>query len=326
VNGSQRYFDPTRTPGAPAGDDQDEMRTHRMLDERTVEAVLAGRSLPEGREELHDLAAFCADVRATFDGAPAPAPSDELAAFIAAGTAAEPTPLTRRTSRMRAQTLRRVVVTKLATAGLLAKAGMAVAATATVVGGVGAAGALPTPAQDAFDRAVGNEARADLPEEAGFGQDVSTDARDGGVDGGEISDEARARAEERRDDDGGNGEVDATEAGSERGLENARERTADTPARVPDETPVGRPAEGENRAPETTPNGQEIPAGPPAAGDEGDLDAAGTPPEGTPGGQPEGTPAGPPDGVNEGEQPDEAPPSGTPGGPPSGTPNYQSHP
>lgn len=97
-------------------------------------------------------------------------------------------------------------------------------------------------------------------ENAAFGQSVAEDAKDGGVDGQEISDRARARAEERRD------------AGQANRPENAG-----PPAGAGSQSQAGLDAAND------TPAGGNIPAfvpGGPEAGDEAGK------PAGTPGGRP----------------------------------------
>ena len=139
---------------------------------------------------------------------------------------------------------RKLIIAKLAALGVVVKAGAAGAAVAVTAAGVGVTGQLPPPAQDAFDRIVqqddaeedeGDELEvldeddslevddsveaddtdyAGGPPEGSFGERVSQDATgesDGepGVDGQEISAEARERAEQRREERRGEGAADA---------------------------------------------------------------------------------------------------------------------
>lgn len=98
------------------------------------------------------------------------------------------------------------VLTKLAAAGLATKAAAGGAAVVVAASAAGAADALPEPAQEAFDRitveeTVEVEDTAEAAGDAGaddadanFGERVSEDAKDGGVDGCEIARAASGRA------------------------------------------------------------------------------------------------------------------------------------
>jgi hypothetical protein len=146
------------------------------------------------------------------------------------------------------------IAAKLAGAGL-AKAGAGLTMAAMSVTGAGAAGVLPEPAQNGVATVIEAVSPLDIPggkgeekkkdvaeadpveaeenEEANenenndFGERVSADAQDGGVDGSVISEEARERAEERR----------AQNAGTT-GLDRARETKA--APHVPASVPAGR--------------------------------------------------------------------------------------
>jgi hypothetical protein len=88
--------------------------------------------------------------------------------------------------------------------GMKASAGIAVAVAS--IGTAGAAEVLPDPAQDRFDTVVESVTDNERPspdpanQNTEFGQRVSDDARDGGVDGVEISDEARQLGDQHRPD------------------------------------------------------------------------------------------------------------------------------
>jgi hypothetical protein len=64
-------------------DDYDEMQTQPLMDEQTMESILAGRS-PSGRPELDELASFVTEVRSVAS-APPPKVGAELAAVLAGG-------------------------------------------------------------------------------------------------------------------------------------------------------------------------------------------------------------------------------------------------
>jgi len=166
-------------------------------------------------------------------------------------------------------------------AGKIAAGGLAVAMATT--GALAGTGNLPAPAQTAVSEALGNigvnipsgddalenvEASVDADldvdvdgdtaepnDNSAFGQEVAADAKDGGVNGQEISEKARAMAEQRKaagqanrpshagtDSDGADASGEAgppADAGSESqtGLDTAR----NTPAgdKVPSSVPVG---------------------------------------------------------------------------------------
>jgi hypothetical protein len=95
---------------------------------------------------------------------------------------------------------------KLAGLSGTAKAAAGIAVATASLATAGATGSLPDPVQDRFDGVV-ETVTGDHPpapggpgENADFGDRVSDDAKDGGVDGGEISEEARSRGEEHRPD------------------------------------------------------------------------------------------------------------------------------
>lgn len=107
-------------------------------------------STPEGRPELAELAASIADVRAVAHGSTAPQPSAALSARLAQpslGVSVGSAPESRRGITK--------MVTSFAGLGLATKLAAATAVLALGLTGVGAAGALPGPAQDAFDGVVG---------------------------------------------------------------------------------------------------------------------------------------------------------------------------
>lgn len=108
-----------------------------------AQQLLSGAT-PEGHPELSALAASIADVRRDAAQVPAPQPSFALAAQLAHPTPGASTPLRRERKR----------ATPIARFGLAAKIAAAVGVLALGFLGVGAAGALPGAAQDAFDDVV----------------------------------------------------------------------------------------------------------------------------------------------------------------------------
>lgn len=138
----------------------DEMHSHPVLDDDAIEATLAGR-VPAHRPDLTLVAAFATEVRTAFEEGPAPRVGDALARLfdtgLAPAAADAPTIATvsdrpgedparrRRRSRMVA-TVFGTIIGKVAIAGVAA---------ASVVGGMGAMGALPDPAQSVVSRLAG---------------------------------------------------------------------------------------------------------------------------------------------------------------------------
>jgi hypothetical protein len=82
-------------------------------------------------------------------------------------------------------------LSRLASLSLRTKVVTGLVATMTGLTGVTAAGALPDAAQARVESAIESITPIDFPDHPGFGQDVAEDAQDGGVDGPEISDDAR---------------------------------------------------------------------------------------------------------------------------------------
>ena len=135
--------------------------TDTQLDQLLDGVAVAGSPLVEFVEGLRADAA-----------APAPPPTAALAEVLSAGVVGADVPgasfaaatppagiLTRGilTFRGQARNVTRVLVTKFAALGLLAKAATAGAAVTVAASGVGAAGGLPPSAQMAFDDLVGRE-------------------------------------------------------------------------------------------------------------------------------------------------------------------------
>ena len=169
-----------------------------------------------------------------------------------------------------------------------AKAAFGVGIAAASVTAAGAAGALPGPAQDAVAAAVEAATPFSLPDgaadQAEFGERVSTDATDGGVDGKEISDEAKENGDAHRADAAkGAGQPDEP---GQNGLDQAN--TTPAAGHVPTSLPGGKPSSTGLDAAAGTPAGDHLPSSigqpettPPAdAGSQSSsgLDAAGTTP------------------------------------------------
>jgi hypothetical protein len=194
----------------PAGDYDHEMTASRRIDTDTAEGLLAGRAVAD------DLEPLVLVVHAYRDASRRPVPpSRELAARMAAGAFGGTTARRRpadeipnhrglpaaatwrwRRARMAVLSGLATAAAKLATLSTAAKVGAGVTVALVGIGTAGAAGALPEPAQDRFDTVVESVTGDPTPgpdENAEFGQRVSEDARDGGVDGQQISEEARLR-------------------------------------------------------------------------------------------------------------------------------------
>lgn len=196
------------------GDYLGEMHARGRIDDATAEAVLAGRAAAPELATLTGMLAACRRV------ADRPVrPRGELAARLASGgfggdgadhpRTARVDDGGRHRGRLRGADTRRCRRMHMRLA--VAAGGLAVAATG--VGSAGFAGVLPDAAQDRFETVVesvtpytfprqsdeadrGTEDRnpetpGNAEDGAEFGEQVREDARDGGVDGDEISDRAR---------------------------------------------------------------------------------------------------------------------------------------
>lgn len=191
---------------SPFGDYTSEMNTPRQIDDATAETLLRGGPVDA---ELWPLARA---VRAYREVGRQPIePSGELATRIATGVFTPPAeergvltaPISRwRRIRMAILTGLAAATAKVAGMSAAAKAAAGLSIAAASMGTAGFAGALPDPVQDRFDTVVEtvkpDQAPASPDENAEFGERVSEDAKDGGVDGEEISEEARQQGELRR--------------------------------------------------------------------------------------------------------------------------------
>lgn len=262
----------------PSDDYDDEMLRGDQYDDAAIEALFTGHGA-DG--ELALLAELAEDLRSVVSG-PAPAPSPQLMAMftkgistnkgdvlVTAGSVA-PGPAPQASGLPRWRRRKMLISEFLLGLSVAAKAGFGVGIAAASVTAAGAAGALPPAAQHAVSTAVSAATPFSFPdkanERADFGKTVSTDARDGGVDGKVVSDAAKGQ---------GNGlGVDNRPADpGQNGLDQANQ----TPAagRVPTSVPSGQPATpgsqgstGLDRANQTPAAGHvptSVPSGPPTS-------------------------------------------------------------
>ena len=270
---------------------------HRRQDigDAAIEAFFTGNGAGEGVPP--SLAAIADELRGLASG-PVPVPSPALAVLLQQGFSTEngdpsataasnvPGPAQQAAGLPKWRRRRMVLAEFLAGLSVAAKATFGVGVAMASVTAAGAAGALPDAVQNVVATSVeavtpfdlpdsGDDATSDAGDEpaveadtGNFGERVSTDARDGGVDGQVISEEAKLNGETNRaeaadgagrpDDPGGNG------AG----------RAEETPAA--DKVPPSVPAPAEGARPSA-----------PAAADDTDDDASdGTDDDDAPGGAP----------------------------------------
>jgi hypothetical protein len=128
------------------------------------------------------------------------------------------------------------LLSRLTGLSIVAKAIVGAAIVLVGFGTAAVAGVLPDPVQDRVDSVVGSVIDREPPpaqenENAEFGDRVSEDARDGGVDGPEVSEEARRQGEQRQ----------PTEAPGERGRPTEFPTSDDIPANPPTAPPGGPP-------------------------------------------------------------------------------------
>jgi hypothetical protein len=170
-------------------DYQDEMHAYCELDDATVEAVLSGETVAA---EFEPLAAAVGALRA-LPGQPV-RPSDELAARMATGdfaSAVAPRPSRRSAGR-------HVARRRLATLPLRAKAAAGSVLALGALASATAAGALPDQAQQGVESVIEIMTPFEFAD-SNFGREVSDDARDGGVDGQEISEKAKEQGSQPED-------------------------------------------------------------------------------------------------------------------------------
>jgi hypothetical protein len=177
-------------------DDVYEMPTPTPIDDATAEAVFRGDPVGPEFDVLVDVLGA---MRAAAEQPVHPSP--RLAAFMAAGGAThaaavagdvEPSPSSRKLSHPL-----RTGVSRFAGLRTRTKVAVGLAAAFTGLTGVTAAGALPDAAQDRVETIVEAVTPITFDDSADFGQEVADDARDGGVDGDEISDLAHEQGQDR---------------------------------------------------------------------------------------------------------------------------------
>ncbi|HEX2699300.1 MAG TPA: hypothetical protein VHM89_03750, partial [Acidimicrobiales bacterium] len=246
-------------------------RRHRI--DAAIEAFFAGNG---AGEEQASLASFAEKLRSVASG-PVPAPSAMLATMLAEGFSTEkgdllataasnvPGPATQAVGLPTWRKRRRVVGEFIVGLSVGAKAAFGISMAAASVTAAGAAGALPAPAQHVVSAAVEATTPFEFPDRANdkadFGKRVSTDARDGGVDGKVISEEAKHNGDAHRADGAGHGNK-PTDLG-----QNGLDQANGTPAagHVPTSLPSGKPdAAGSQAGTAGSGNAPDpVPAGPP---------------------------------------------------------------
>ncbi len=256
------------------GDDDTEMFRRPPLDDATIEAFFTGQ---QAGEELAPLAGLVEDLHSVTSGPP-PAPSTQLAAMLADGfstakgdllvTAASNVtgPATQAAGLPTWRKKKMIIAELLAGLSVAAKAGFGISAAAAAVTAGGAAGVLPGPAQHAVATGVEAVTPFSFPDKANdkadFGGTVSTDARDGGVDGATVSSEAKLNGEANRPADPGQNGLDQANTTPAAGhaptsVPGGQPTTAGTPSSTGLATAGGTPAAG--HVPTS------VPAGPPAS-------------------------------------------------------------
>lgn len=173
------------------------MREHTITDAE-AQQLLSGAT-PEGRPELAELAASITVVRREASQLAAPQPSAALAArleqpALGVSVGAEPTPL-KGIKKMAAS---------LAGLSLAAKLAAATGVLALGLTGVGAAGALPGPAQEAFDGVVSTliPTEDEVVDDGAAEECVVDEGTDGTTDEGTTEDELYGTTEDGTVDEG----------------------------------------------------------------------------------------------------------------------------
>jgi hypothetical protein len=272
---------PRNPLGVPC-DDEDEMRTHR-LDDATAEAVLRG-VVPAERPDLHSLVAVTEHLRGLHARTAPPAPAGQLARLldsglapiddkgdqlVTAGSKARPAPQVSGLPKRRKNVVTELlagIAAKLGAAGALTKGAAGVSIALASVTGAAAADVLPDAVQDRVAGAVEQVSPFDMPDSADArpdvapdGAEVSRDAQDGGVDGRQLSEDARSQHGPETLPKGGAPE-DAPAARPEQPGQTGLDTANTTPAspNAPDTAPV--PAERPAPA-----QPEQVPAEPPVA-------------------------------------------------------------
>lgn len=229
----------------------------RDIGDAAIEAFFSGNGA--GDELPPSLAAIADELRELAAG-PVPEPTPQLAALLANGFSAEGGDLPATTALDVPGAMPGAAApgkgkrrSRLAgfVAGLsaAAKAGLGAGVAMASVTAVGAAGALPGPVQNvvatglealtSFDLPHSGDGADDATEPANFGERVSTDAKDGGVDGRVVSEDAKRNGESNRADAaGGAGRPeDPGSAGADHGP--AKPAADHAPTTLPDAGPEG---------------------------------------------------------------------------------------
>ena len=216
-----------------------EMHRRQHIGDAAIEAFFSGNGA--GDELPSSLAAFADELRGLAKG-PVPEPTPQLVALLVNGFSTEegdlsatagdafPGPAPQAAGRPRGSSGRVALVRFLAGLGVAAKACLGAGVAMASVTAVGAAGALPGPLQNVVANGLEAVTPFDLPdsdddagddatEPADFGERVSTDAKDGGVDGKVVSEEAKQNGETNRAEDAGDAgrPEDPGSAGLDRG-------------------------------------------------------------------------------------------------------------
>ncbi len=198
-------------------DDYDDEMLRRPLDDKAIEALFAGR--PTDDRDLAPLASLFAELR-DLATTTAPAPSPGLAAVLAGGFSPEkgdllataasnvtgPAPQAAGLPSRRRRNMIEVLLAKIASAGLVAKAGLTAGALTLSATAAAATGVLPDPVQDRAADAVERVMGIDIP---GGSEDRRKDA-DHSKDGSQVADD---KADTEGKDDFGTSVADRAKAG-----------------------------------------------------------------------------------------------------------------
>ena len=176
-----------------SSDDKNVATTRTLLDDAAVEALLRGDCVPPELEPLAEVVDF---VRAVASSPVQPSPL--LAECMATGVfrAPESAAINRRRGAHASRKPSTVVRSRLARMSFRTKVAAGLAASLSGVSLATATGALPDAAEQRARTVIEQVTPIDFPDSAGFGQEVSDDAQDGGVDGAEVSERARQKSDD----------------------------------------------------------------------------------------------------------------------------------
>ncbi len=248
------------------GDDYNEMQAQPLLEEQTIESILAGRT-PSGRPELDELASFVNEVRSVAT-APAPKVGVELAAILAGGlttdkgdlSATAVSNVTGPAPQAAGLPKRRKSMIETIFASAAGKAAAVLAGLSLATTGAAAADVLPQVAQDRVASAVEVVSPFDLPDSADKRQD-GEHRKDGDVADDKPADpsgERNPNAEDNFGADVSNRAQTTEDKGKDFGQSvsnDARERfqPADPGSQRPATTPTASNNPGTSKAPATRP-------------------------------------------------------------------------